>query len=295
MITGRWPDGNKLLQEQTNEWVKLTTEQLIPNAVGIYSIDLGPGDHNVRHLAYEQRNLISLAELKRRHDPLMILRHSCPLIGQSVTSSSSNDDPIGQSRGIVIIVCGRRHSGKDWLGTIIQTQLHTLLGEHVKSHVNLISISDRTKLAYAREVGVDGDLLLRSRKYKEQHRSGLLEFYERKKILDPAFDRKCFVEAIQNNSNDGILILTGLRDGYEYARMLAGRPVLFTLVKADDKSKTRRGWNGFVKGIDDSNEESMEHCMRPDLTYLNNLDSTVAKASSWVVNELAPAIVKCSV
>ena len=64
----------------------------------------------------------------------------------------------------------------------------------------------------------DGDLILRDRVYKEQHQAGLLKFYERQKAQDPAFDRRCFVHAVQENCNDGILILTGLRDGIDYAR-----------------------------------------------------------------------------
>eukprot|EP00804_Cyclotella_cryptica_P002385 CCRYP_004089-RA/>CCRYP_004089-RA protein AED:0.36 eAED:-0.67 QI:0/0/0/1/1/1/2/0/1086 len=230
VITGRWPDGDEILHNQTKGWVKLTMKRLIPHTVGIYSTDLGPGDYDLRHLAYEPRNLIQLAELKRKHDPQMVLRHSCPLVDQN---ESGIGDSYGQSRGVVIIVSGRRHSGKDWLGNIIQAQLRKLLGAQAKSLVNLVSISEGTKLAYAKEVGLDGDLLLRSRKYKEQHRAGLLQYYERKKALDAAFDRKCFVELVQKHSNGGILIVTGMRDGVDYARWLSGRPTLFVLLESD--------------------------------------------------------------
>ena len=171
-----------------------------------------------------------------------------------------------------------------------------MLGEHSNSRVTLVSISNTTKLLYAKEnPQVDADLLIRSRDCKEQHRKGLSEFYEMKKRLDPAFDRKCFVEAVQNKTNDGILILTGLRNGHDYAKFLAGRPVLFILVNASDESKKRRGWNGFVEGIDDSENERIEDRAQWDLTYTNGLDSTRAKASSWVADELAPAIVKSSI
>ncbi|KAL7541706.1 hypothetical protein ACHAXR_013139 [Thalassiosira sp. AJA248-18] len=218
VITGRWPDGSDHLQRLTSEWVERTTKILLPHATGVYSTDLGPDDHDLKHLAYEQRNLRKLAELKRRSDPLMIFPHTCPLINQSAMTSSSNGDPVVQSRGVVVIVCGRRMSGKDWLGNIIHSQLKSMMGEHAQSRVNVVSISERTKLAYAREVGIDGDLLLRSRAFKEQHRSGLKLFYDRKKMHDPAYDRKCFIEAVQDNCNDGILVLTGLRDGIGYAR-----------------------------------------------------------------------------
>jgi phosphomevalonate kinase len=146
----------------------------------------------------------------------MLLRHSCPLINQN---ESLFADSLGQSHGVVIIVSGRRHSGKDWLGNIIKAQFGNLLGEQGKSLVKLVSISEGTKLAYAKEVGLNGDLLLRSRKYKEQHRVGLSQFYKRKKLLDTAFDRKCFVEVVQKYSNGGILIVTGMRDGADYVKL----------------------------------------------------------------------------
>ncbi|KAL7520580.1 hypothetical protein ACHAWX_005296 [Stephanocyclus meneghinianus] len=292
VITGRWPDGDEILHSQTNAWMKLTTDGLIPYTVGIYSTDLGPGDYQLTHLAYEKHNLICLGELKRKHDPQMLLRHSCPLINQS---ESSIADSLGQSRGVVIIVGGKRHSGKDWLGNIIKAQLGNLLGEQGKSLVNMVSISEGTKLAYAKEVGLDGDLLLRSRKYKEQHRSGLSQFYKKKKALDTAFDRKCFVELVQKYSNGGILIVTGMRDGLDYAKLLSGRPTLFVLLKSDDESKTRRGWNGYIEGIDDTIGEMLDQFVCPNLVYNNDRKSTTAKASSWVMKELAPAIVKACI
>ena len=101
VIIGRWPDGDLFLQERTVEWVKSTTEKLIPSAAGIYSADLGPNDKKLTHLAYEKRNLISLSEAKRKNDPLMILRHSCPLIGQPEMTLYTNAGPLSQSRGVV--------------------------------------------------------------------------------------------------------------------------------------------------------------------------------------------------
>jgi hypothetical protein len=51
-------------------------------------------------------------------------------------------------------------------------------------------------------------------------------------------------------------------------------------LKADDESKTLRGWNGYIKGIGDTEGEMVDQFVCPNLVYNNDQKSTTAKAFS---------------
>jgi hypothetical protein len=52
--------------------------------------------------------------MKRKHDPLNLFRHGCPLTG----TVDDDGDPRVTSKGVVVIFYGRRFAGKDWLAQI---------------------------------------------------------------------------------------------------------------------------------------------------------------------------------
>jgi phosphomevalonate kinase len=295
VITGRWEDGDAELEASTAKWLQSIVETMLPLSVGVYGADLGPSDWDLSPHAFGC-NMLHLAEMKRRHDPLDVLRHSCPLA--SAAAADKQNDPRQQSRGVVVIFCGRRFAGKDWLAAIVRDTLGALLRDASGENVSVASISDSTKYAYAKETpGIEADRLIQDRAYKERHREGLTAFYERKKSQDVSFEAKCFVDLVQSEPAD-ILLLTGVRDGLDYARRLAGRPVLFVHVTATDESKQSRGWIGPTPTIDDSNGESKADSMPTsfwDLVYENDSASNADAAVTWTKQELAPAILKCCV
>ena len=124
-----------------------------------------------------------LVQAKQSVDPLNVLGSACPL----TTTSTCGSDPRVQSRGVVVIICGPRCSGKDWLAEIAAKTLKRMLlvGSNNNfggnSSVVISSISGGTKRLYARESShhntpINGETLITNRVYKEEHRKLLSAF-----------------------------------------------------------------------------------------------------------------------
>ena len=285
VITARWSDGDTEAEKEASVWLDQTTNALIPHSVGFYGADLTPEDTHLSSSAFGQ-NSLRLATIKRRVDPLNIFRSVCPLRGDQ-------EDPRTQKRGVVVILCGRRFAGKDWLADIASSTIKALVGdENFSKLVSCASISDETKRSFARAYpSIDANKLIDDRSYKEEHRKDLKGFYERECAQDPAYSAKCYVNCVEQ-CNDGILLVTGMRDGLKYARSLSGRPVVLVKVNSVNKSKQARGWT-FDPEIDESRGECAADTVSRsfwDLVYHN--DSDEAHAADWVIQSLAPAIVK---
>ena len=237
VATGRFADGNKEQKESVQKWLDtVVMSALQPWILGVYSADLGPADTKLarRYAFGPPHNVQELSRQKRLRDPLDVLNHACPL--------SSGDN----GTGMVVLFCGRRWAGKDWLAKIVR---HVLVND-VKldsKRVTLASMSEGTKRMYARDNPdtVDLDKLLsEDRAYKESHRERLWQYYQTQRAANPAFDAQCYVdlvEATMATNRNGILLLTGLRDGLEYVRRLAGRPVVLVKVQASDQVRHARG------------------------------------------------------
>lgn len=289
VVTARWPDGDKDLQSAAVQWLELTTAKLLPQSAGVYGSDLGPDDDYLSLHAFGPNNL-QLAELKRKHDPLRVIGRACPLFG----AASSHNDPRVHNRGVVLIFCGRRCVGKDWLAHFTEETLGKLIGN--KKVVSVARISDGTKREYAEQhPGVNVEKLFHDRKYKELHRKELTDFYQKKKRNDPSYDARCFVDLIQKSSSS-ILLLTGMRDGLEYARSLAGRTVVLVKVDSTDDARTSRGWE-YSRTLDESTLECLPDSMQEDfwdLRFDNNLSISQSSVEHWVKQKLAPLVLKCS-
>ncbi len=89
------------------------------------------------------------------------------------------------------------------------------------------------------------DNLIHNRKVKEIYRDCLTWFCAKQKDEDADFDLKSFVDLMQQSDVD-ILLLTGMRDGIDYARFHTGR-VVYTAgprVISPEECKSSRGWDG---------------------------------------------------
>jgi len=288
VITTRWPDDDEEMETRSLQWLQATTDSLLPLSVGVYGADLGPNDTRLARLAFGP-NSLRLAELKRALDPLNVLRSACPILG--------DNDPRVQSRGVVVVFCGRRCTGKDWLAEVAAKTLSNLIcKDEDASDVTVIGISDEMKKEYVRENhSANAGDLFSNRAYKESHRKRLGDFYRRRKAQDVAYDAKCYVNAIQQSkSPSGILLLTGMRDGLDYARSLAGRAVVLVKVESPDEARSSRGWH-YDAEIDSSTGENTADRMLDsfwDLVYFNEKASTSDAAETWVRERLAPLILK---
>ena len=290
VITSRWPDGDMDAENKACAWLERTTEALIPFSAGFYGADLTPADTKLARLAFGP-NRLRLATLKQHADPLNIFRSVCPL------TTYQPQDPQIFSNGVAVIFCGRRFAGKDWLAGIASRVLKELLGctDHENQPaVSFASISDETKHEFAQEnPNIDSSKLIRNHGYKEKHREALGVFYKRKCTQDAAYGAKCYLNCLER-CNNGILLVTGMRDGLEYARRLANRPVVLVKVDASNGSKEARGWK-FHSKIDDSPGECAADELPEafwDLHYENNLESDESYATDWALQTLAPAILR---
>jgi len=301
VITGRFEDGSHEMERNVTRWVDETMQSLQPFSLGVYAADIGPEDADLAVRAFGP-NYFRLANLKRQHDPLNVLGCGCPLTGGDALQTRSCGDPRSQSRGIVVIFCGKRFVGKDWLAGVAEQCLREIIDDHTKDNVTTAQISDVTKRAYAAaNPSVDADRLIHDHKYKDGHRKDLKVFYKKQRAQTTAYDAKCYLDAIQKSAPASILLLTGMRDGLEYARSLAGRAVVLIKVNATDETRASRGWS-FDAWVDESAGECYAAAQAPsfwDLKYDNNHDiggtsttTSLQSAQAWVKSTLAPLILQ---
>ena len=142
VVTARWPDGDPELRDSVIQWLERTTLELVQYSKGVYGSDLGPEDSKLARYAFGPNNQ-RLVELKQESDPLYLFRCGCPLVD---SLPSSTQQAIGAP---ILLFCGRRFSGKDWLADIVLQTLQELLGISGKLMVSKVRISDETKRAYA--------------------------------------------------------------------------------------------------------------------------------------------------
>jgi adenine phosphoribosyltransferase/phosphomevalonate kinase len=289
VITGLWPENSTEMELKAESWVEKVAGSLLVSVCdcGVYGADLGPGD-NDRLLATRAFgiNLQKLVDLKNLYDPLHVFRNVCPL----------QLAPLEGPRGVVILLCGRRFVGKDWVAAVIKKVLNTKLISGATGIAQIVSISDSIKSQYAKEVGIDF-ASFQDRAVKELHRKELINFYETRKASDPAFDRRCYVDLIQRGTNSGgILIVTGVRDGLDYVRELAGgRAVVAVHVQACREAKRTRGWV-FDGEIDDSTSEGAAECIHESffdhIIHNNDSSGDENSVSEFIIKFLAPTILK---
>jgi phosphomevalonate kinase len=317
VITARWPAGDDKAEKSSTKWLEDLTNRLIPYSKGAYGSDLGPKDTSLARRAFGLNNMC-LVQAKQRVDPLNVLGSACPL----TTTSTCGSDPRVQSRGIVVIICGPRCSGKDWLAEIAAKTLKMMLlvgnNNHINGHSSVVisSISNGIKKQYAKESShhntpVDAEKLITGRVYKEKHRKSLSAFYQKKRAQDIAYDAKRYVDIIQDKNNDGkILFITGMRDGLDCAQTLAGgRPVVLVNVTSCKEAKQSHGGWTYDHEIDKLKGEcdavpivsssngtnGIDSSFLWDLTYDNGLKSTSTTADDWTRDILVPYILKACV
>lgn len=209
---------------------------------------------------------------------------------------------------LVLVIGGRRASGKDFFA---ETVIIPLLAKFCPSvHVVVRRISDATKREYASRVAPgdagstsipDWRLLVTDRALRDQHRPALTAFYQAEKQRVPDYDRRCFEEAcfgpvIHDHSGSSgvsgeIVLVTGVREGWGYARTSHPNGVVLVKLSASDATKTARGWKYDPKLDEDALESCCDRFFEWDAEIENNGSSGMQLIDAFV-HQIVPVLVE---
>lgn len=204
---------------------------------------------------------------------------------------------VARGRGALVLLCGRRGAGKDWLAAAARDALADLLSP-APSTVVVRSVSAGAKAAYAAATpGVDAGRLVTDRAYKEAHRRALAAHWAATVAADPAAPRRCLDDAAAAAAANGgrVVLLTGVRDGLGDVAALRGRlPTVAVHVTAD--AGARAAWGCPPDAATDASPgEAAAEAAEPvtwDLTFVNGPAVTPASVAAWTAASLAPALVR---
>lgn len=169
------------------------------------------------------------------------------------TSAMNNEDPdfIPTNLKLVIILSGKRKSGKDHISTLITNYI----GYERMYHLAVLRIAGPIKKEFARNNKLDFTRLLDSSGYKENFRLAMVEWSEsyREKEGWNCFLKQAIRE--QNAKDKAIWILNDARrpcdlEYFEDDPAFANTRIIKLRIEASDEARMSRGWR-FVEGIDD--------------------------------------------
>ena len=162
---------------------------------------------------------------------------------------------------VVFVLSGKRKSGKDYIGE----RLLNLVGAELCS---IIRLSAPLKYQYAKENGLDYQMLLSSSQYKEQYRDDMIKWGEEKRNTNPNY----FCDLASAAGADSFVwIVTDARrptDLSYFQKMDAS--VYLIRIEADNEVRKVRGWK-FVHGVDDCDSEcALDQGINWDYKIVNN-------------------------
>lgn len=189
---------------------------------------------------------------------------------------------------LVIILSGKRKSGKDHASTLISNHV----GSIGKSRLAILRIAGPIKREFASNNKLDFERLLDSSSYKEDHRVSMVEWSERYREKE---GWNCFLEqAIEDQKaiDKPIWILNDARrtcdvEYFENNPAFRGSKIIKIRIEATEKTRTSRGWE-FVDGIDNMNTECGLDSYK-DWTLVinnNNNDETMLSELRGVFDEI---------
>lgn len=171
--------------------------------------------------------------------------------------TSDNDDPdyIPTNLKLVIVLSGKRKSGKDHVSTLITNYI----GSTRVHHLAVLRIAGPIKKEFARNNKLDFTRLLDSSDYKENFRRAMVDWSERYREKE---GWNCFLkQAIkeQRAKDKAIWILNDARrpcdlEYFEDDPAFSETRIIKLKIEATDEARMSRGWK-FVDGIDDRDTE----------------------------------------
>lgn len=210
--------------------------------------------------------------------------------------SEESDDPdfIPTNLKLVIILSGKRKSGKDHISTLITNYI----GYQRMRNLAILRIAGPIKKEFARNNKLDFSRLLDSTAYKENFRLAMVEWSERYREKE---GWNCFLkQAIkdQKAKDKAIWILNDARrpcdlEYFENDPSFANTTIIKLRIEADEEARMSRGWK-FVEGIDDRDTEcGLDYY--DDWTYViendgNDNRDILAKALGPIFEEIDKAL-----
>jgi len=139
----------------------------------------------------------------------------------------------------VILLSGKRASGKDFVADKIQRALEKL---HWRVHRTSLGILN--KQAYAKEHNIDVNRLEKDRKFKEEHRQAMIMHHTKLDDLDPEWAVKSVLHAAVDEKADILLVsdIRRLKDLEWFQKNSPTAPILLR-IDADDVARLERGWD----------------------------------------------------
>lgn len=167
------------------------------------------------------------------------------------TRREEDPDFIPTNLKLVILLSGKRKSGKDHISTLITNYI----GHHRMHHLAVLRIAGPIKREFSRTNKLDFTRLLDSSAYKENFRMAMVEWSESYRERE---GWNCFLkQAIkeQRAKNKSIWILNDARrpcdlEYFEEDPAFADTQIIKLRIEASEEARMSRGWK-FMAGIDD--------------------------------------------
>uniref|UniRef100_A0A8C8VG63 Phosphomevalonate kinase n=1 Tax=Pelusios castaneus TaxID=367368 RepID=A0A8C8VG63_9SAUR len=190
--------------------------------------------------------------------------------------------PMARVPRLVLLMSGKRKSGKDFVAEEIQNRL----GLDVCA---LLQLSGPLKEQYAKEHGLDFQRLLDASSYKETYRQDMIRWGEEKRSTDPGF----FCRIIMENITQPVWVVSDARrlSDVEWFQDVYGPVVQLVRVVATEETRKRRNWV-FVVGVDDAESEcGLDQGVTFDWVITNDgdelsLDSQLEKLLQFISSKL---------
>ncbi|CAD7674798.1 unnamed protein product [Nyctereutes procyonoides] len=153
--------------------------------------------------------------------------------------------PRGGAPCLVLLVSGKRKSGKDFVAEALRSRL----GADVCA---VLRLSGPLKEQYAKEHDLDFQRLLDASAYKEAFRRDMIRWGEEKRQADPGFFCRKVVEGVFHP----VWLVSDTRrvSDIQWFREAFGALTQTVRVVASEQSRQQRGWV-FTTGVDDAESE----------------------------------------
>jgi phosphomevalonate kinase len=176
----------------------------------------------------------------------------------------------------VVLISGKRLSGKDTAGRVIRECVSTTAGR--MCDIMTANFADSLKNEYAKRENIDRERLFTDAQFKESHRPGLIRFGEEKRAIDQNYFVNALLDSmdLSNKLNDAVVVICDLRFQNELWATLSyfERPefaafvpsFVIVRIEANEETRASRGWT-FKSGVDDDASE----------TSLDNIEAIIPK------------------
>eukprot|EP01083_Nonionella_stella_P155021 500217_1 len=192
---------------------------------------------------------------------------------------------------VVVLVSGKRYSGKDYVCTRIERRLEA----HSVNHKRF-NHADQMKRIYCNSTGADLDLMLKDRSYKEKHRNAMTKLYER--ITSNLENKFMFCESIYDQITSritpyNVIIIGDVRRKYEiefYYKHFDPKKVITIRINASNHSRMDRGWT-FDQAKDlNVTERDLDH--KTDWNFVVENNETESSIIQWIDDLVIPFILR---